>query len=1006
MATFHLRDDSIEVAGVVTTAWVEPFGSGTAGQWHIVIQIATSDPLLITADGKVAPFGWLACRVTPVAPYRNQPNAGNLLSEMLGQTVRLSGSWGDLSEDGATLRTLVSPIAWILIDRGITPIVEENGFSQAIRDADLYAFSDDSPLAFGPAPPHHQEDRHVEVRIPFPARPQLNATPTFVQCVDREDLEQQLYGFKAVAAPAFPLHSDRQHGTTILTAATGDLLQITVDTGTPTMGQGFFYAKFALTYDEEFDKMCNPDVCLSDPNLSCQATGDSRLSYEWPHLDSAQSGDQLAGPAGGSGVLGRLLGALKGPQHYDHMVMFVEDDRRTVRHCTASDERIADEAYYTVTVSVKTPFGDVSKKLPLFGIRGDVLRFAWPGSITQTLGEVCMTGLNRSNPQFSFAKLYPEVVASEAADPPRLWQLAPAERSKRTAFHDPEAVGSAKREKDGSKRRTYRLAKLQKAPAFRAEMDRATGKTIGWIHPKLLKPHPFLAAAARESLRTVAEETKKISAHYRFFSYSNATIALSPAFDAPPLGAWGTNAGADWAASTKAAVCSSLAWAAVQAANPILKAAGKLQVELEGEGEAEDMRKPADSDGLYRYTAEERADAAKALFGFTHDRVAAEVDKAVEDLPGLASTLIDIVASDAVDAATEVLARTVANQLCNTFAFDTAADLGSTWQSPGTGVAVSPDDTLIRWDVRWDVHAPSTVMPPAISHGKINVYGNAMPIVVPEAGWRRKPIYHIEKSIGHGSVRGTVLRQVTKGKPREPVVGATVRLGCEVTSTSVFERTVEFRFQNVKAGRYNIQASQFVLNPAVGVAQEWKSKLDVITIQNGDVLSGIELELFPPAGLARTVDIRSHHDIVDRVVVGKDRWGHPDMNGALHLAVDPQEPADAPPEQRNTRLEDRWDQTTPVVGSGVHVRVTVDARLVQTIAADGSVSFDGSIICDMRLFFFDTSEGETNGTVEDLGRVLALGKSHETSYNMVSNDTVPERASGTITITNLLASLP
>ena len=44
--------------------------------------------------------------------------------------------------------------------------------------------------------------------------------------------------------------------------------------------------------------------------------------------------------------------------------MFVEDDGRSVRHCTASDDRIAKEAYYTVTLKVETPFGDTSKKLP------------------------------------------------------------------------------------------------------------------------------------------------------------------------------------------------------------------------------------------------------------------------------------------------------------------------------------------------------------------------------------------------------------------------------------------------------------------------------------------------------------------------------------------------------------------------------------------------------------------------------------------------------------------
>lgn len=1008
MSEFELRSDAVEVAGVITTAWVELFGAGQPGPgtWHLVIQLVPGDPLLVAADGKVNPFGWLECQVTPVAPYRNEPNAGRLLGEMVGKKVRLSGSWGDVTEAGATRATLISPIAWILVDRGITPIVEEHGFSQVVTDADLFAFSDDTPFVLGGTPPpHHREDRHIEVGIPFPFRPQANAIPVFAECVDRDDMELILLGIRAVPAPDFPLHADRQHSMTVAASPAGDMLQVTVDTGTPAAGQGFFYAKFALTYDEAFEKMCDPDMCLADPARSCQATGDERLSYVWPQMSSVLSGDLLLGPAGGTGVLGRLLGALMGPQFYDHMVMFVEDDGRSVRHCTASDERIAKEAYYTVTITVKTPFGDTSKKLPLNGIRGDVLRFAWPGSISQTLGEVCVTGHNRSNPQFSFATLYPEVAASEAATPPRLWQLSPAERAKRTSFHDPEAVGTAKRDHDSGSRDTYALAKLQRDPAFRAEIDPDTGRPIGWIWPILVKPHPFLAAAAQDPLRTVAAEAKKISAHYRFFSYSDATIAVKPAFDAPPPGAWGTHAGADWAASTKAAVCSSFVWASVQAANPLLRAAGKPRIELEGEGEPEDKRPAADPDGLYHYTLEERTDAAKALFSFTHDHVAGEVDKAIADLPGLVSTLLDIVpgASGVIDNVKEFLASVVANQLCNTFASDAVTDLASTWNNPGAGVAVSPDDTMLRWDVR----APLSSAPPPISPAKINVYGNPMPVVIPEPGWRKTPIYHIHEVIGKGTMHGTVVRRVVSNQPPTPVVGATVRFGCEQTLTAMTpHRTIGFEFVDTKAGRYRLQASQFVVDPVTHVGQEWKSKADEIELRDGDDLSGIVLELVPPPGLARTLDIRSHHDIVDRVVVGKDRWGHPDMNGKLHLAFDPLDVKAAPPEQRNTKLEDTWDQTTPEVGSGVHVRVTVVARLQKAIAPDGSESFDGTIVCDVTIVFFDTGEGETNDTLEDFGIVLKLGESHATPYNMVSNDTVPERASGTVTITNLIASLP
>jgi hypothetical protein len=1006
MSEFGPRIDSVEATGVIFNAWAETssYGQLAPGTWHIYLQLEPPSPLLVATDGKNNAFDWLECQVTPVAPYRMAPNAQRLLNEMIGQKVRLNGTWGDVTENGVTRATMISPISWILVDRGITPIVEEHGFSQVVKDVDLFAFTDDTPDLIFP-PPHHREDRHVEVDIPFPFRPQANATPKYAECIDRDDIELRLLGIRTTPTPEFPLYNDRQHSTTIVAGGAADTLHITVDTGTPGTGQGFFYSKFALTYDEGFEKMCDPDICLTDPSRSCQATGDERLSWVWPQLSPALSGTLLLGPAGGHGILGRLLGALKGPQFYDHMVMFVEDDGRSVRHCTASDERIAKEVYYTTTVSVKTPFGDTSKKIPLFGIREDVVRFAWPGSITQTIGEACVTGQNRSNPQFSFATLYPEVVAAEKADPPLLWQLAPRERVKRTTFHDPEAVGTAKRDKNASSRDTYALARLQMDPAFRAEINPTTGRPIGWILPILVQPHPYLAAAAQETLRAVAAEAKKISAHYRFFSYSDATIAINPAFDAPPPGgAWRSNAGADWAASTKAAVCSSFVWAAVQATNNVLRGAGKPLIELEGVGEPEDQRLAADPDGLYQYTEEERGAAAKALFAFTHDRVVGEVDKAIADIPGLVSTLLDIVpgANDVIDTAKEILADVVANQLCNAFATDAVNDLGQTWNHPGAGIAVSPDDTELRWDVRAPLYAP-----PPTSPGKINVFGNPIPVVIPRPGWRTTPIYHIAEVVGRGTVRGTVVRRIISTQPAEPVAGATVRFGCEQTPTALSpNHMLGFQFVDTKAGRYRLQASQFVVDPNNGVGLEWKSKPEEIELRDGDDLGGLVLELLPPPGLARTVYILSHHDVVDRVVIGHDRWGHFNIDSNLPLAFDPLDVKAAPPEQQNTKLKNTFDATTPEVGSGVHVRVQVVARLHEIIAPDGSGSFDGAVTCDVYITFFDASEGETDGTKQDLNIQLRLGESHTTSYDMTSNDIVSESASGTVTITNLMASLP
>lgn len=84
------------------------------------------------------------------------------------------------------------------------------------------------------------------------------------------------------------------------------------------------------------------------------------------------------------------------------------------------------------------------------------------------------------------------------------------------------------------------------------------------------------------------------------------------------------------------------------------------------------------------------------------------------------------------------------------------------------------------------------------------------------------------------------------------------------------------------------------------------------------------------------------------------------------------------------------------------MRVSVSA----TLKHDPGTDPDGTIVCDVHIVFFDTSERETDGTLDDVAITLAACDSHETSYNMVSDDTMPERASGMVTITNLLAALP
>ena len=951
MGVFVSRTDPVTLKGQVVSCWNDspqpPYQFGY--DWHIIVMPESdTDPLLVNAAGDANPLNMIECRVTPTGPYREEPWASEILGELVGKSVRISGTWGDGTDDSGFTRTLVWPITWIVTE-SLSIVVEEHGFTQAVRDVSLYAFSDDSVGL--DIPLHHREDRHLNVSVPFPHRPQSEAVPVYATVVDRDYIEQQQYFADWLATPRFPLVHVRGQSFGVASSGGVDNLNIVIDTGTAADDQGFLYEKLALTYDEPFDEMCQPNVCVHEPGKNCQATGEMRYAWRWPRLDSAQSGDLLLGPAGGTGIIGVLLAALHPAQFYDHMVLFVEDDGQTVRHCTASDDRIQAERYYNGKIKVTTPLGDVEQRIPLKGIRGDILAFAWPGSITQTLGEVSQTGRNTANAQFSYDTFYPKVISAEGLPKPPLWQMEPSERDKRTSYHDPEATESAIKDADRRQRAWYAQTRLQTEPAWRTELGK-------WIWPVLVKPHPMLDASVRDALRVVAQAAKDIQAHYRFYGYSQSAIAGDSNFNAPPE--------SGWAAGTIAGVCSSFVWAAVQNANEKLRLAGDPVIELEGEPDPTDERPPAGKDGIYQYTEEERRDAAKALWQNTYDRVAAQVQEKIDDLPGIVSVILP---GDTASAAKDMLSSVVANQLCNIFAFDHTADFVETWANPGPGAAVSPDDTELRWDVRAD---PNT-LPPA-RDGKIAVYGTYASVAVPKAGWVAEPIIKIRDTKGQGNISGVVRKRDTPAGQLQPVVGATVRFGCRVTTSSVIEeRRGVYRFTNVAAGQYFLQASQFVDDPIVGTAVEWKSDPRFVDLQDGDNIDDVDLELLPPPGLARTIKIDSHHDIVDRVVVGKDRWGHFNLGTNLGLAWDPRDDPSVPADQRNTKLDGSANPiVTPEVGSGVHVRVEVAAKLKQTNVAANP--YDGTVIVDTTLTFYDTSEGEVNKVLSDTGRELATGE--------------------------------
>jgi hypothetical protein len=120
------------------------------------------------------------------------------------------------------------------------------------------------------------------------------------------------------------------------------------------------------------------------------------------------------------------------------------------------------------------------------------------------------------------------------------------------------------------------------------------------------------------------------------------------------------------------------------------------------------------------------------------------------------------------------------------------------------------------------------------------------------------------------------------------------------------------------------------------------------------------------------------------------------------LRQDLEDDADAPEDQRNTKLhfEDVW-WTEPEVGSGVHVAVSYIADLNTS---------DRSVRCHCEVALLDTDSGGflgigTSSNVDQIERrdvVVPADKSVDvlTAVDFSSHETVPERARVSLSLTN------
>jgi hypothetical protein len=532
--------------------------------------------------------------------------------------------------------------------------------------------------------------------------------------------------------------------------------------------------------------------------------------------------------------------------------------------------------------------GIFGQKAPIDGFTPDSVRYGWPGTITQTVDDA----FNRK----------PGTVT----------------------YMDP----------DGDKWDITELSFSVVAPV-----------TGGLIPPVVVRPcHE--TTDIRDVLSVVGAAVEATNGHYRFYAYTDATIALDAARAGPPQSVRRQDEGGAWVEQNVGAlvdpanpcdrtrapitetipvVCSSLPWAAVQLVNRgDIRGRGTrdfgrhyrviLDTGVSGKDRCPQVASGAPAghipdplnNGLIVYDEAQRVRAGNVFYKLISDEVS---QQAAEALPSWLSTagyvaigvgvlllaftgggsaVLIAAGLSATDADKLLLAITnmqdhVANQLANAFATDDAGSLADGWRHPGTGRAVGPDDTAWYWSPDQGIDPDGTV------HG---LYGSNVPLALRFNEWVEEVECVWRECELNGSVTGTVRRD--NGSGLEPVSGAKVEFAC-LTFTTDGSGSF-FQEGDVPTGIYLVRASY--TDPVTGYVWETAANQADVQINPGS-LAHLELVLVPPPAAKRKIDITGTIDIVDRVAIGHDGWQHGRLGGGVTAFVGPYSELNPDPSKRD-----------------------------------------------------------------------------------------------------------
>lgn len=513
-----------------------------------------------------------------------------------------------------------------------------------------------------------------------------------------------------------------------------------------------FQSAPAPVENAECDPDNSPDEVIDDPDSdwACQATPEKREVITKGRFLNARKGDVLLSP-GGPGLIGTMLRQVSPPQRYSHSGIMTRNYDQ-VTHSTASEDRMLDY-----------PVGSIlGEPAPSDGHRPDVVKYGWPGVITQSVEE--------------------SMHGSEMTDP-----------------------------ESGKK---YKISGFS-----REDSGMSIGGNWEIVHPLVIKPDPLQEAKnpeVRKTLHQVASDAlaQTGKGHYRFYCYTDPTIADDPA----QVGA----ADAGWAAGTQPSVCSSFIWHTLRKRGLHLEGDGALVTS----GDLEDIDRAAGgqvgsntSDGLYLYSAEERLAAAHYL----HDSLTEKVKKSLEDKAGVLSDVVDTFSDISDD---------VANQIVNTFASDwaaTDAKDSDAWKNTVAASAVSPDNMLL-----WD--APNLK----------GLYGYAAPLIYREPRLETVTIYRWHKVQVKGTVSGTVRFN------GQPSPGAIVQL--YDGKTTIANENGDYSLEHVPLGSYEVKASS-------DLGGIYLSATVPFTLSGS--AQRVDVDLQAPSALFRRLKIQGTMHIVD-----------------------------------------------------------------------------------------------------------------------------------------------